>query len=622
MNGCGWNGKKNMKKRKIIDLPKPTMDMLARCAAVLKPPPELTLSEWAGKYRVLSAESSAEPGRWHTDKAPYQREIMDAIGDPHIRKVVIMSAAQIGKTDAFILNPLGYYMDYAPAPILVMQPTLDMGQTFSKDRLAPMIRDTPELRDKVDVKSRYSGNTIMKKNFPGGHITIVGANSATGLASRPIKVLLADEVDRYPASAGTEGDPLSLAQKRQTTFWDKKTVIVSTPVIKGQSRIETEFEQSTKEEWNVPCPDCGHYQPFVWANVIFDRENPQGEVLYKCERCGVVSGEYQWKQASKRGQFVAENPAAEARGFHLNTLASTFCSWKEIVQKFLVAKEQLDQGNPEGMKVWVNTELGETWEERGEQVEDTVLLNRREVYDADVPDGVLVLTAGVDVQDDRFEVEVVGWGVGKESWGIRYQKIYGDMLKEQVWQDLDAFLLSGFKKKDGTTLHIISACVDSGGHHTDQVYRFTRDRWERKVWAIKGKGGSDVPYIRNPTTNNRVKTPLFIIGVDAGKALLYQRLRHETKGPNYCHFPENEAAGYDEEYFRGLTAEKMVVRFRKGRSVVVWELKDSKHKRNEPLDLRNYATAALEIANPVLQMTDGVPQPRKRQAGRRMRGGI
>ena len=226
-----------MKKRKIIDLPKPTLELLARCAAVLKPPPALTLSEWADRYRVLSAESSAEPGRWHTDKAPYQREIMDAIGDPHIRKVVIMSAAQIGKTDAFILNPLGYYMDYAPAPILVMQPTLDMGQTFSKDRLAPMIRDTPELRDKIDVKSRYSGNTIMKKNFPGGHITIVGANSATGLASRPIKVLLADEVDRYPASAGTEGDPLSLAQKRQTTFWDKKTVIVSTPVIKGQSRI-------------------------------------------------------------------------------------------------------------------------------------------------------------------------------------------------------------------------------------------------------------------------------------------------------------------------------------------------------------------------------------------------
>ncbi len=596
--------------------------MLARCVATLKPPPELTLSQWADRYRMLSAESSAEPGRWHTDKAPYQREIMDAIGDAHIRRVVIMCAAQLGKTE-LLLNILGYFMAYAPAPILVMQPTLDMGQTFSKDRLAPMIRDTPVLRGLVDVKSRYAGNTILKKNFPGGHITIVGANSATGLASRPIKVLLADEVDRYPGSAGTEGDPLSLAQKRQTTFWDKKTVMVSTPVIKGHSRIETEYNQSTREEWNVPCPECGHYQPFVWANLIFDPDDLQKEIVYKCERCGCVANEYRWKQQSQQGRFVAENPGAETRGFHLNTLASTFCGWKEIVQKFIVAKEQLDQGNPEGMKVWVNTELGETWEERGEQVEDTELFNRREIYDAVVPEEVLVLTAGVDVQDDRFEVEIVGWGVGKESWGIRYQKIYGDMLKEQVWEDLDAFLQTVWCKKDGTALRIISCCIDSGGHHTDQVYRFTKERYERGVWAIKGKGGAEVPYIRNPTTNNRVKTPLFIIGVDAGKVLLYQRLRHNTKGPNYCHFPANEEAGYDETYFKGLTSEKMVVRFRKGRSVTVWELKDSKYKRNEPLDLRNYATAALEIANPVLAKPEPGMAQRPRRAGRRrITGGI
>lgn len=596
--------------------------MLARCVATLKPPPELTLSQWADRYRMLSAESSAEPGRWHTDKAPYQREIMDAIGDAHIRRVVIMCAAQLGKTE-LLLNILGYFMAYAPAPILVMQPTLDMGQTFSKDRLAPMIRDTPVLRGLVDVKSRYAGNTILKKNFPGGHITIVGANSATGLASRPIKVLLADEVDRYPGSAGTEGDPLSLAQKRQTTFWDKKTVMVSTPVIKGHSRIETEYNQSTREEWNVPCPECGHYQPFVWANLIFDPDDLQKEIVYKCERCGCVANEYRWKQQSQQGRFVAENPGAETRGFHLNTLASTFCGWKEIVQKFIVAKEQLDQGNPEGMKVWVNTELGETWEERGEQVEDTELFNRREIYDAVVPEEVLVLTAGVDVQDDRFEVEIVGWGVGKESWGIRYQKIYGDMLKEQVWEDLDAFLQTVWCKKDGTALRIISCCIDSGGHHTDQVYRFTKERYERGVWAIKGKGGAEVPYIRNPTTNNRVKTPLFIIGVDVGKALLYQRLRHNTKGPNYCHFPANEEAGYDETYFKGLTSEKMVVRFRKGRSVTVWELKDSKYKRNEPLDLRNYATAALEIANPVLAKPEpGMAQRTRRAGRRRITGGI
>lgn len=602
-----------------MSMEKQSKDLLTRCLSVLKPPPKMTLSEWADHYRMLSPEASAEPGRWRTSKAPYQREIMDAIGDHKSHKIIIMSAAQIGKTDAFILNTLGYYMDYSPAPIMVMQPTLDMGQTFSKDRLAPMLRDTPRLTDKVDTKSRYAGNTILKKNFPGGHVTIVGANSASSLASRPIKVLLADEVDRYPASAGTEGDPLSLAQKRQTTFWDKKTVMVSTPVIKDQSRIEKEFNHSTREEWNVPCPECGHYQPLVWEGVVFDKDNPQGEVRYRCERCGVLSAERQWKDQSINGKFVPENPDAEARGFHLNTLASTFCGWNEIVQKFIIAKEQLDQGNPEGMKVWVNTELGEPWEEQGEHVDETELFNRREIYDAEVPEDVLVLTAGVDVQDDRFEVEVVGWGVGKESWGIRYQKIFGDMLKDQVWEDLDNFLLSTFHKKDGTALRIIAACIDSGGHHTDQVYRFTKKRYERRVFAIKGKGGAEVPYIRNPTTSNRVKTPLFIIGVDAGKSMLYQRLKVESKGPNYCHFPANEEAGYTETYFKGLTSEKMVVRFRKGRSVVVWEVKDSAHKRNEPLDLRNYATAALEITNPVLQKAEvGSAAVRQRQTGRRM----
>jgi phage terminase large subunit GpA-like protein len=609
--------------KRLIDIPADTIDMLARCVSVLKPPPELTLSQWADRYRMLSPEASAEPGRWHTDKAPYQREIMDAIGDPHIRKVVIMSAAQIGKTDAFILNTIGFYMDYAPAPILVMQPTLDMGQTFSKDRLAPMLRDTPELRGLVDIKSRYAGNTIMKKNFPGGHITIVGANSATGLASRPIKVLLADEVDRYPKTAGTEGDPLSLAQKRQTTFWDKKTVMVSTPVIKGDSRIETEYLQSTQEEWNVPCPGCGHYQPLAWANIVFDKDDPNTDVHMKCERCGQEFGEYDWKSQGIKGRFVAGNPTAEARGFHLNTLASTFCGWNEIVQKFLIADQQMKQGNPEGMKVWVNTELGETWEERGERLEENEIIARRELYDAQVPDQVLILTAGIDTQDDRFEVEVVGWGIGKESWGIRYQKIYGDMKSEQPWKDLDVFLQQTFYKQDGTGLRIAAAFMDSGGHHTNEVYTFTKQRWERRVWALKGRGGPDVPYLKNPTKNNREKTPLFVVGVDTGKALLYQRLRVTTPGPNYCHFPLNEGSGYDEAYFIGLTSEKMVVRFRKGRAVTSWEIIDQAHKRNEALDCRNYAQAVMEVLNPPQLMSEPEQaKMQKPQGRRRISGGI
>ena len=650
-----------------IKLPKGTADLFARCLSVLKPPPDMTISEWADRYRMLSGESSAAPGRWHTDNAPYQREIMDAIGNPHLRKVVIMSAAQIGKT-AMEMNVLGYYMHYYPAPVLVMMPTLDMAQTLSKDVLAPMLRDTPVLRDLVDTKSRYSGNTILKKNFPGGHVSIIGANSPASLASRPIKILLCDEVDRYPASAGTEGDPLLLAQKRQTTFWDKKTVMISTPGLKGSSRIAVEYANSTREEWNVPCPCCGHYQPLVWANVVFDRaefgfaegtpsvgsadsslaregaaggaspsptedgeriatapsgpRNDRRGVRYRCEKCGEESGEYEWKRAGRRGRFVADDPTAETRGFHLNTLASSFCGWPEVVEKFLVAHELLKLGDPEKMKTWVNTELGEPWEEPGSTLEDAELFNRREIYEAEVPDDVRVLTAGVDVQDDRFEVEVVGWGVGKESWGIRYQKIYGDMLKEQVWADLDAFLLTPFRKRDGTVLNILAACIDSGGHFSTQVYRFTVERYERRIWAIKGKGGADVPYIRNPNTNNRVKAPLFIIGVDAGKALLYQRLKHPTRGPNYCHFPMNEEAGYHAEYFKGLTAEKMVQRFRRGRAVVVWELKDSAHKRNEPLDLRNYATAALEITNPVLQRAEDMEPIRRRTGRRKLSEGI
>lgn len=586
-----------MGKRKTIDIPKNTEDMFARCIAALKPPPELTLSEWADKYRMLSAENSAEPGRWHTDKAPYQREIMDAIGDPHIRKVVIMSAAQIGKT-AMLMNMLGYYMHYYPAPTLVMQPTLDMAQTFSKDFLAPMLRDTPVLRELVDTKSRYSGNTILKKNFPGGHVTIIGANSPASLASRPIKVLLADEVDRYPASAGTEGDPLLLAQKRQTTFWDKKTVVVSTPVLKVNSRIAKEYEESTQEEWCVPCPKCGRYQPMEWKNVVFDKKDLSKGITYKCEKCGQQSQEHEWKKMGQQGHFVAANPSAETRGFHLNTLASTFCGWKEIVEKFLVADELSKQGDHDKLKTWINTELGEPWDEPGTSMDDTELINRREIYEAQVPDGVLILTAGVDVQDDRFEVEVVGWGVGKESWGIRYQKIFGDMVSEQVWRDLDAFLLQPFYRKDGTIMRIAAAFVDSGGHHANEVYRFTKARWERRVWALKGRGGQDVPFFSNPTKNNREKAPLFTIGVDTGKALLFQRLKVLNHGPNYCHFPLNEEAGYGEEYFKGLTAERMVVRIRKGRSTIVWELIDSAHKRNEPLDCRNYAQAIMEVLNP------------------------
>ena len=606
----------------MIHLEPQTAQMFSRALGALKPPPNLTLSQWADNYRRLSAEASAAQGRWNTDNAPFQREIMDAIGDVHIRKVVAMMCAQSGKTDGLILNTIGYYMSYYPAPIMIVQPTVNLGESFSKDRLATMIRDTPVLRGLVDNKSRYSGNTIMKKNFAGGQLTIVGANAPTDLRGRPIKVLLADEVDAYKASAGKEGDPVMLAEQRQTTYWDYKTVLVSTPTDKNNSRILDEFNASTQEEWTVPCPNCGFYQPFVWDNMVFDKEKwPEGGVQYRCAECGCLDNEYRWKKNSLQGKWHAEHPERSVRGFHMNKIGSTLCGWDKIVEDFIAADLDAQRGDYEKMQVFVNTDLGLPWEEPGETVEANNLLDRREFYEAEVPDGVVYLTAGVDTQDNRFEAEVVGWGIGKESWGIRYQRIYGDLKRGQVWADLDDFLSKTWKKKDGTELSLRCVCMDSGGHHTDQVYRFTKERIARSIWAIKGKGGQDVPYIRNPTRSNRVETPLFTIGVDAGKALLYQRLGHKTKGPNYCHFPLNEEAGYDEAYFTGLTAEKAVVRFRKGRSVTVWEIKDGAHKRNEPMDLRNYATAALEIANPRLvrdlpDMTAPVKRPRRRQLNR------
>lgn len=603
---------------------KKTIDLFSKIFDKLKPPPDVNLSEWADQYRILSSEASAAPGRWNTSKCPYQREIMDAITDMEVQKVVIMSAAQVGKTDAMILNPIGYYMHYDPSPIMVLQPTIQMAETFSKDRLSPMLRDTPVLSEKVNDKARNSGNTILQKIFPGGHVTMVGANSSSSLASRPIRILLADEIDRYPATAGNEGDPLLLAGKRLTTFWNKKEVNVSTPTIKGLSRIEVEYENSTKGEWNVPCPQCGDLQPFKWSNLVFEKENLD-DINYCCESCGCISGEVEWKENSINGTFVEAFPEREVKGFHLNTLASTMCEWKEVVEKFIKANEEMKKGNINLMKSWVNTELGETWEEQGEQIEEDELLKRREKYNCEVPDDVIYLTAGIDTQDDRFEIEVVGWGPGMESWGIQYKAIYGDLNQKQVWDDLDSFLLQTYTKVDGTKLKIICACMDSGGHFTNSVYKFCKARTSRRVFAIKGKGGADVPYIPKPTKNNREQTYLFSLGVDTGKSLLLQRLKVEEEGPGFCHFPKERERGYDKAFFKGLTAEKMVMTYKKGRPVFEWRIKDNAHKRNEALDCRNYATAAIEITGLPLKKKENTeiksPTPAKRR-GRRSSGGV
>lgn len=589
---------------------KKTIELFKEIFKVLEPPPDLTLSQWADKYRRLSAESGSKGGHWNTDRAPWQREIMDAITDISIEKVVVMSAAQMGKTDAFLLNTIGYYMHYDPCTILCMQPTLSLAETLSKDRLMPMVRDTPVLKDKINEKSRTSGNTIFKKAFPGGRLTMTGANSPTELRSRPIRVLLADEIDAYPETAGPEGDPLVLAGKRLTTNWNRKEVDTSTPTVKGASRIEMEYEHSTMEEWHVPCPSCGELQPLEWENLGYT-VNDDGEVediYYICAKCGTVHTEVEWKDHFEKGRYVAKYPKRKVRGFHFNSLASTFFGWEKIIKVYLEADEALKKGNSQLMKSFTNTELGLTYEEENESADKEELLERRERYYCEVPDAVMEITAGIDTQDDRFEVEIVGWGAEFESYGIYFKRIYGDLKRSEVWERLDKFLLQKFKKMDGTEMGIRAACMDTQGHFYNQVCKFCKRRTWRGVYAVRGGNeGTKIPYIPRPKKSNREQVWMFTLGVDTGKSLLLQRLQIEKEGPGYCHFPKDEPGyirGYDEDYFKGLTSEKQVLKYNKsGRPYFVWELK-GETKRNEPLDCRNYAQAAMEITGLTLKKTE------------------
>lgn len=609
--------------KKIREIDFKTLNLFQEIAKTVSPPPLLTVSQWADRYRKLSSESAAEPGQWNTDRAPYQREIMDSMNDPMVEDIVVMSSSQVGKTE-LLLNIIGYYIDYDPAPILIVQPNITpMGIDFSKDRLAPMIRDTPTLAGKVrDAKAKNSGNTILHKTFPGGHVTIAGANSPASLSSRPVRIVLMDEVDRYPASAGPEGDPIKLAEKRTTAFWNKKKIKVSTPTIKGYSQIEKEFESGTMEEWCVPCPCCGVYQPYEWKRIR------HSDVTMKCVSCGEYISEMDWKQG--KGKFIAKHPERRGkRSFHINELASPWSHWPTIIKEWKEAIEEKDKyGNINKLKTFINTTLGETWELRG-GADDASLLSRREEYEAEIPNGVLLLTASVDVQDDRFEIEVVGWGKGYESWGVKYEKLYGDLNKEETWNRLESYIDREFYFASGASLLIAWSCIDTGGHKTTECYMFLK-RMERKgkrIIGIKGFGrdSKGIPLLHKLSTNNEYNVKVFILGVDSGKETVTTRLAIKEKGPGYCHFPLNAESGYNETVIKGFNSEQRVTEFKDGNAVSKWKKKSG--IRNEPLDLRVYNTAAVEILKPDFEVLEkkvnaGVNYMKRQPAAKKKKTGI
>jgi phage terminase large subunit GpA-like protein len=542
---------------------------------------------------MLSPESSAEAGKWYTSRTPYLRGIMDAASDPAVGTVVVESSSQVGKTET-LLNVVGFHIHQEPAPMLLLEPTLDMAEAISKDRVAPMIRDCAVLTQLVgDPRSRYSDNTLLHKRFAGGHLTLSGANSAAGLSSRPIRILLCDEVDRYPSSAGTEGDPVALAVKRTTTFWNRKLIFISSPTTENLSRIDAAFEGSDKRFFHVPCYKCGTRQKLEWEYVHWEEGRP-ATAVYLCRVCGTAWDDQQRYEAIHNGIWIAEKPFEGTAGFHLNEMYNPWVALGEMATRYLDAKHKADRGDLEALRAFENTSLAKTWRESAEVANPEPLLARRENYSAEaLPYRILFLTAGVDVQDDRFEIEVVGWRQDtrkdpEESWGVIDEVIYGDLAQGEVWLRLDEFLKREFMTEDGRRLRIAAVCIDSGGHHTQEVYRFCGQRVGRHIYAIKGMDGARPIWPRRAGKSKRyVNSLVWTVGVDTAKDGIYSRLKVETPGPGYCHFP----LSYQKEFFAELTSEQVKTRFVRGHPVRYWYKPSG--VRNEALDRRVYATAAL-----------------------------
>lgn len=550
----------------------------------------MTVSQWADARRVLSAESSAEPGRWRTDRAPYLRDIMDAIHEPGVRELVVIKSAQVGYTEA-INNIIGFHIDQEPAPIMLMQPTLEMGEAWSKDRFAPMVRDCEALRNKVaDPRSRDSGSTILHKTFAGGHLTIVGANSPASLASRPIRVLLCDEVDRYPVSAGAEGDPISLAKKRTTTYRNRVVVLGGTPTVKGESRIEAAYLASDQRYIFVPCPHCMERQRLEWPQVRWTKneagEHQPGTAVYVCKHCGAEIDESHKAWMLERREVRAARPFNGIVGLHVSTLYSPWVSWAQMARSFLEARN-----DPQTLRTWINTELGETWEDQGEAVDAVGLLKRRAPYTPEsLPVGVAAITLGVDTQDNRLELQFIGWGAGEQSWIIEHGALRGNPGSAEIWAALDEQRKRKFITEDGRTILVAATGIDSGGHYTQQVYSYCfKHRFER-VFALKGAGGTGrLIWPRKPGKTKLSRADVYLVGVDTAKDLIHGRVTKITApGRGFV----NLSASLDQEWCDQFTSERRVSKVTNGRRVSVWRPK-SPGIRQEALDCYIYAYAVM-----------------------------
>lgn len=578
-------------------------EVLQRIRKAWAPPPKLTLSEWADQHAILSAEASAEVGKWRC--IPYQRGILNAITDRKIERVTWMKSARTGYTKC-INHAVGYHMHYDPCPIMVVQPTIGDAEGYSVDEIAPMIRDTDCLRELVaDPRKRDGGNTRLHKAFPGGSIRMVGADSPRGFRRVSIRLLLLDEVDGYAPTAGEEGDQIKLAIRRTDTFWNRKIVIGSTPTLDATSRVQVEFKKGDQRRYFVPCPHCKHMQYLVWENMRWEKDRPE-TVQYHCEGCG-AGIEYKWQRwMVENGEWRATNPDAEPghASFHIWAAYSHSpnATWEHLVREWLDSHKQT-----EARKVFVNTVLGETYKGEGDAPDWKRLYDRREAYPiGKVPAGGLLLFAGVDIQKDRIEVEVVAYGREMRSWSVDYRVFPGDTSTtdgiDNPYKQLDALLNEQFQHASGARMQVRMMAIDSG-YNTNTVYNYVRSWPSNRVIAIDGRDTYQMIIgqpkavevsVRGKRKSRGVK--LWPIGVSLAKTELYGWLKQEKPTDEsgedlpygYCHFPQ-----YGEEYFRGITAEEIVPRLVKGFRRYQWE---KVFERNEPLDCRIYARACAALA--------------------------
>lgn len=558
----------------------------------IRPRKRLKLSEWADANRFLSRKSSSEPGRWRTNRVPYTREPMDCLSaSSPVQRIVLMFAAQTSKSEMG-LNWIGYVMDHAPAPMLVVLPTLEVRKRWVRQRLGPMLSETPALAEIFDAKrARDASNSEDIKDFPGGMLVIGGANSPASLASMPIRYVLCDEVDRFPWEAGQEGDPLGLIDERTKTFPRRKVLLVSTPTIKDSSRIETEYLESDQRRYHVPCPHCDGYQHLKWSNIRWDSKVTRA--WYVCEHCGAEFDESSKTSMLAKGKWIPGQPGREVRGYAINGLYAPIglgFKWIELVRQWL--KAQSDQTK---LKRFINTTLGETWEDQSGKLKSHELLKRIEDVDQRfIPPGCLALTVGVDTQDEWLALTLLGWGRGR-LWVVEWHIIHGDTTRSEVWDSLEKYLNAPLINSFGHLMHIDAAAIDTRGHRGEQVKNFVgRKTLKIPVYAVQGattrmgKAISATASLPERTPKGRIikgSYALWNIGTEYCKDFIFGTLASDEKlsaDERVIHFP----LGLEEDYFDGLLSE--VFDMEKNKYV---QKAGARYKRNEPLDTFVYAWA-------------------------------